>query len=105
MNNTTPFIVTETPNGSGFARKAFICYGEADLIGRVSEMARRSGEDIDTVQQALDYLDDRYAQRTRIVTQADFDALTIDSWDTPVLLKAQDLGWYTPADEDEEDDE
>lgn len=97
MTDTTPFIVTETPNGSAFVRKAFICYGAADLVSRVWETALRSGEDIDTVQQALDYLDERHAQRTRIVTRADFDALTLDSWDTPVLEKAEFLGWYTPA--------
>lgn len=93
----TEFIVTETPNGRASVKNAFICTDDADFISRINQAAIRGGEWIETVEQAIQYLDERHAQRTQIVTRADFDALTEDSWDRVVLEKAEFLGWYEPA--------
>lgn len=100
--NTTPFIVTETKNGSAFVKKAFICNDEIDFIARIRETARRGDEEIETVEDAIQYLNEKHAQQTRIVTKQDFDSLTVDSWDRPVLEKAKCLGWY---EEDESSDD
>lgn len=102
MTNTTPFIVAEQFNGRATVHSAYICYGEADFISRISQVAARSDEEINTVEDAIDYLNEKHAQRTRVITQADFDEYTTDSWDTAVLEKAQELGWYEPAEEGEE---
>lgn len=102
-NDKTPLIVAETNNGSGFTKNAYICYGEADFISRISKLAARSGEDIDSVESAVEYLDERYAQRTALIFQADFAELTPDSWDTPILDCAESLGWYTTPEEADEE--
>lgn len=96
----TEFIVTETPTGRVVVKNAFICTNEADFISRINQAAIRGGEWIETVEQAIEYLDGRHAQRTQIVRRADFDALTTDSWDRVVLDKAEFLGWYEPAAEE-----
>lgn len=103
MSNTTPFIVTETPKGRISVKSSFICYGESDFIGRIATMAARSDEVIDSVHAAIEYLNDRSAQRTAIVRRDDFDALTPDSWDSLVREKAESLGWYeTQSKEDDQ---
>lgn len=98
------FIVTETPNGRASVKSAFICYGEADFIARINQIAIRGGEWIETVEQAIEYLDERHAQRTQIVTRADFDALPADRWDQVVFDKAEFLGWCEPAAEEDGDE-
>jgi hypothetical protein len=102
MSNTE-FIVTETPNGRASVKSAFICTDEADFINRINQTAMRGGVWIETVEQAIDYLDERHAQRTQIVRRADFDARTADAWDKAVLDKAEFLGWYEPATEEDGD--
>jgi hypothetical protein len=103
MATTTPFIVAEIKNGSAFAKSAYICRDEADFISRIAALAIRSDAEIDSVESAIAYLNERYAQRTRIVTRADFDAMTSDSWDTAVLDMAAELGWYEAPQDDEEE--
>lgn len=98
-------IIAEQKNGSGFVKSAYSCNDEADFIARIAEVAARSGMDekINTAVAALSYLDEKYAQRTSIITHADFDALSTDSWDTAVLQQAERLGWYVaPSDDDSE---
>lgn len=90
-------IITERPNGRATVEKAYVCNGPADFIGRIQDVARRSDETIATVEDAVAYLNDRHAQTTAIVSRADFEALTVDSWDQAVLDQAERLGWYTPA--------
>ena len=101
--DTTSIIVTETKNGSAFVKSAFICNDEADFIARIQKTAYRSSESIETAEDAIQYLNEKHAQETRIVNKQDFDSLTTDSWDRPVLEKAKFLGWY--EDEPSSDDE
>lgn len=97
---TNEFIVTETPNGRASVKNAFICQSEGDFITRINQVAIRSDETIETVEQAIEYLNERHAQSTKIVTRAEFDSLTPDSWDKIVLDKAEFLGWYEAPSED-----
>jgi hypothetical protein len=94
--STTSIIIAERKNGSGFAKSAYICADEADFISRIQALADSKGisENILTVSDACGYLNECYAQQTMIITRADFDALTPDSWDTAVLKQAERLGWY-----------
>lgn len=101
--STTSVIIAERKNGSGFFKSAYICADEADFISRIQALADSKGisEDIATAADAIAYLNDCYAQQTIIITRADFDALTTDSWDTAVLKRAERLGWYEePAEEE-----
>lgn len=101
----TRIIITETPNGLGFVKNAFRCNDEADFIARICEAALRSDDNIDTVKDALRFLDERHAQKTEIITKADFDKIAADSWDTAVLKEAEKLGWYEAPSEDDDEDE
>jgi hypothetical protein len=92
--DTTSIIVTETKSGSAFVKSAFICNDENDFIDRIQKTAYRSGEFIETIEGAIQYLNEKHAQETRIVNKQDFDSLTTDSWDKTVLEQAKFLGWY-----------
>lgn len=103
MNTTeqdTRLIVAERKNGAACAHKAWCCMDNADLIERISEVTSRASmaEEINTVEDALAYLDERHAQKTTIIKRSDFDELTPDSWDSVVLEQAEKLGWYEPGD-------
>ena len=98
---TESFIVAERPNGRATTKSAYRCHGEADFIGRINELAIRSGEQFDTVKACLEYLDDRYAQRTTIITRQEFEDDGPDAFDQAVLDQAEALGWYTPPEDDE----
>lgn len=103
MSNTE-FIVTETPNGCGYVKKAFICNGEADLISRINQTAMRGGELIETVEQAIEYLNERHAQTTKVVRRVDFLTTGADFFERVVLEKAAFLGWHEPATEEDGDE-
>ena len=94
-------IITEKKRGHGFVYSAYDCDSEADFIRRIGLLALRSGETITTVDDALAYLDDKYAQFTRIVTKAQFRA-SPKAWDSKVLQVAERIGWYTPPQSNEE---
>lgn len=89
------FIITETPNGSAFIRRAWNCRSEAEFIDIANQIAIRSGESIETTEQALEYLDEKHAQSTRILTQSDFEEIDPSDWEKCVLEQAEILGWYT----------
>lgn len=91
----TNFIVTETKNGSGSIKSAYRCINNEDFISRISELAMRSDVEIKTVDDACDYLDDKYAQKTEIVTEADFKERDPSDWEQVVLAQAEVLGWYS----------
>lgn len=95
------FIVTETRNGSGSVTNAFWCASDADFISRISELASRGDDLIETVEQAISYLDERYAQRTEILTKAEFDAQGAEAFGLKVLKIAERAGWYEEPSEDE----
>lgn len=98
---STGFIVTETKNGAGSVTSAFWCASDADFISRISELSSRGDDQIDTVEQALSYLDERHAQRTEILTKAEFDAQGADAFSLKVLKIAERAGWYEEPSEDE----
>ena len=97
----SPFIVAEQPNGRATVKTAYYCLNEADFVTRIRKLAERSDDDIDTVEQALEYLDQRYAQRTTIITEAEFREA--EGWDRAVLDCAEKLDWYVPPAEDGEE--
>lgn len=101
MTTDSSFIVAERPNGRATTKSAYRCHGKADFIGRITQLAIRSGEQFDTVDACLEYLDDRYAQCTTIITRQKFDADGPDAFDQAVLDQAEALGWYTPPEDEE----
>lgn len=98
-------IIAEKKNGSGFCKTAYICRDEADFVSRIRELTiqRRSHADIETASQAVEFLDETFGQTTLIITKEEFDSMTTDSWDTAVLEKAEELGWYEAPTEDDEE--
>ena len=98
MSTTDTIIISETRNGSASAHNAFACADEADFIRRVQatvDLAR--GEDsIETLDQALAYLDERHAQRTEVITLDDYRS---DVQDDAVIKEARRIGWTTPEED------
>ena len=98
MSTTDTIIISETRNGSASAHNAFACADEADFIRRAqATVALARGEDsIETLDQALAYLDERHAQRTEVITLDDYRS---DGQDSTVIKEARRIGWTTPEED------
>lgn len=97
-------IITETKNGSAFPKNVFTCQDEANFINRIREtqLQNRSGEElVETVDQACEYLNECYAQRTEIITQSDFEHT--ESWCTKIDDCARQIGWLVDTEDESED--
>lgn len=87
-------IISERRNGAACAHNAFRCTDEADFIARIRETQLQARSDeplVETTDQAIDYLDERHAQTTTLITEADFRASRF--WDRVVITQAEKLGW------------
>lgn len=69
-----PFIVVEQRNGCAFPYNAFVCNDERDFVDRINASAIKTGiiEDLRTVDACVAWLDERHAQRTFIVSEAEY---------------------------------
>lgn len=100
---TKPFIIAETRNGSTFPHSVWDADNETDYVSRVRAAHARSdgASDIETAAQAVEFEQEAHAMRVDLITQADFEAMTLDSWDSAIVRRAIDLGWIdAPADDD-----
>lgn len=87
------FIVVEQRNGCAFPYNAFVCNDEADFINRINETAIKTGwgEDLRSVDACVAWLDERHAQRTFIVSEADYRERGTIS--VMIERAAHKLGW------------
>lgn len=100
---TRPFIITETKNGRATPHAVWDADNEQDYVNRVRAANSRSGEAwrIETAAQAVDFTQECDASSVELITEADFAAMTLDSWDSRVVGRAIQLGWIdAPAEED-----
>lgn len=98
MSNTdTRIIVTERKNGSAYIKSAHWHASEADFVKAVQADAIRAdgAMGIETAENACNFLDERHAQSTEILTRADFDAVDPTDWERVVLQQAEALGWWS----------
>ncbi|MFA6063842.1 MAG: hypothetical protein WC736_14740 [Gallionella sp.] len=86
-------IISETKNGRAFPHNVFICNDEVDFIERINAQAHQDRSDsageIETVEHAVAYLNEKHAQRTEVIEQADYCEGMCDAVDSC----AQRLGW------------
>jgi hypothetical protein len=96
---TYPAIITETPNGSATPRSVWTVYSEHDLLNRVRDAYVRSegGMDIETVERAIEYMDEAHAQTTRIVTREEYETNEMAEWCASIVKHADALGWTLPG--------
>lgn len=100
---TRPFIITETKNGRVTPHAVWDADNEQDYVNRVRAANSRSGEvwSIETAAQAVEFTQERDASSVEMITEADFAAMTPDSWDSRVVDHAIQIGWIdAPAEED-----
>jgi hypothetical protein len=86
-------IISETKNGSAYPYSAFICNDEADFINRINAQAYQdrseSAGEIGTVQQAIEYLDEKHAQRTEVIHELGY----CEGMGDKVDACARKIGW------------
>ncbi len=91
-------IISERRNGAACAHNAFRCTDEADFVSRIRETQLQARSDeplVETAEQAIDYLDERHAQTTTIITEDEFRSTR--GWDRVVITQAEKLGWVPTA--------
>lgn len=89
------FIVVEQRNGCAFPYNAFVCLDETDFIEQTRNTAAKSGvlEVLNTAADCVAWLDERYAQRTFIVSEQHYrEHKTIS---VVIERAASRLGWNT----------
>lgn len=98
-NLTAPFIVVETRNGSTAPRSVWIADSEADYVNRVvAAHARYDMDGVETADQARSFDQEAHAMSVDLITRAEFDSYTLDSWHSGIVKAAASLGWTDEPD-------
>lgn len=96
------FIIAETRNGSAFPYSVWDADNEQDYVSRVRAAHARSdgADEIETAEQAAAFDSEAHTISVDLITEEDFAAMTLDSWDSKIIDRAIKLGWIDPpADE------
>lgn len=89
-------IIIETRDGAASAHNAFACADKAEFVAKTRAAATRSDAEIETAEQAIDYLDERHAQSTEIITLDDYRSYLQDD---AVRAVGKKIGWTTPEED------
>ena len=94
----TQLLVIETKNGHAFPDAVWTARSEADFASLVRQTYPRSDgvHDIETAEQAADFLSERGALTVQWLTRQQFDEFDPASFCQKVLKQAEGLGWYEP---------
>lgn len=99
-----PFIVAETKNGSAFPQSVWGADNEVDYVNRVRAAHARSdgAQELETAAAAVEFEQEAHAIRVDLITEADFNSMTLDSWDSKIVARAVDFGWIADPKSDAE---
>ena len=88
-------IITETPNGRTTPKSVWDATDEPDFISRVVDASPRDPDvgGLHTTEQVVVFLNEKYAQSTRVISCEDFLSEPVDSFDPRVISRAIRLGW------------
>jgi hypothetical protein len=89
-------IITETKNGSAFPKKTIPYTDESLFVSVIRETQlqyRSGGELVETADQACAWLNETYAQSTKIITKEEFD--NTEGWADVINDCAYNIGWLS----------
>lgn len=95
-----PFLIAETKSGRATPHAIWDADNETNYVNRVRAANSRScgALDIETAEQAAAFTEECDASSVSLITEADFNGSTLDSWDSRIVDRAIALGWIeTPA--------